>query len=327
MNPRALAEQTPDRRSQADTNGTPRVSVVMIFLNGEQFIEEAIQSVFAQTYSQWELLLVDDGSQDRSTEIARRYAATHPERVRYVEHPGHENRGMSASRNLGLRHARGEYIAFLDADDVYLPEKLERQVALLDAHPDAGMVYGATQYWYSWTGRVEDQERDRPGKLGVAPDRLFQPPTLLTRFLQDGGTVPCICGLIARRELLQQMGGSEENFRGMYEDQVLLAKLCLTAPVYVESGCWERYRQHPESACSRAESRGEVESKRLDYLRWVVRYLSEQQLEGSEVWDKARRELWRYEHPRVFRFLYTAKGFSRKVRRAVRQLLPALAPR
>src|SRR5438128_12540181 len=97
----------------------PLVSAIIIFLNAEQFIQEAIESVFAQTYDNWELLLVDDGSTDGSTAIARSYLERHPRRVRYLEHSEHANRGMSASRNIGSRYARGEYIAFLDADDVW----------------------------------------------------------------------------------------------------------------------------------------------------------------------------------------------------------------
>src|SRR6266566_8733383 len=128
----------------------------MIFLNAERFIEEAIESVFGQTYDDWELLLVDDGSKDGSTEIARRYAEEHSKRVRYFEHAGHQNRGMSASRNLGIRRSRGEFIGFLDADDVWLPHKLEQQLAILKAYPEAAMVYGPIQWWYSWTGNSDD---------------------------------------------------------------------------------------------------------------------------------------------------------------------------
>jgi len=104
------------------------ISIITIFLNAERFIREAIESVFAQTYDDWELVLVDDGSSDASTAIARRYASEYPEKVRYLDHDGHENRGMSASRNLGVRNATGHYIGFLDADDVWLPHQLEGQV-------------------------------------------------------------------------------------------------------------------------------------------------------------------------------------------------------
>src|SRR5215207_5031419 len=113
--------------SNGEMSTKPLVSVIVVFLNAEKFIEEALESVLAQTYDNWELLLVDDGSTDSSTEIALRYANRYSGRVRYVEHPWHQNRGASASRNLGIRHAKGEYIAFLDADDVWLAHKLEQQ--------------------------------------------------------------------------------------------------------------------------------------------------------------------------------------------------------
>ena len=113
-----------------------RVSIVTPFLNAARFFEESVESVLAQTYQHWELLLVDDGSFDGSAEIAERYATAHPDRIRYLAHPSRTNQGASASRNLGARHARGEYLAYLDADDVYLPAKLQEQVPLLDAHPD-----------------------------------------------------------------------------------------------------------------------------------------------------------------------------------------------
>src|SRR5215212_3401935 len=130
----------------------PLVSAIVAFSDAERFIEEAIESVFAQTYDNWELLLVDDGSTDGSTRIALGYAERYPSKVRYLEHPGHQNRGTGASRNLGIEHAKGEYVAFLDADDVWLEHKLGQQVAVLNSHPEAGMLYGATHYWYTWTG-------------------------------------------------------------------------------------------------------------------------------------------------------------------------------
>src|SRR4051794_9610371 len=115
-------------------NRRPQVSAIIIFLNAERFIAEAIESVFAQTYDDWELLLVDDGSTDAGTTIARQCAERYPGRVRYLEHEGHRNRDMPATRNLGIRNAHGPYIAFLDADDVWLPHKLEQQVAILESH-------------------------------------------------------------------------------------------------------------------------------------------------------------------------------------------------
>ena len=77
----------------------PRVSVVLPFLNAKQFLEQAVHSVLHQTYPDWELLMVDDGSRDGSTEIARSYAMNMPEQVRYFEHKNHANRGVAASRH------------------------------------------------------------------------------------------------------------------------------------------------------------------------------------------------------------------------------------
>ena len=135
--------------------------------------------MIAQTYPHWELLLVDDGSTDGSSALARGWAEREPHRVRYLEHPGHRNHGMSASRNLGLQHAQGEYLALLDADDVWLPGKLARQVAILEAHPGVGLLFGAPLYWFGWTGQAEDRARDYVIDLKLPADRVYDPPVLL----------------------------------------------------------------------------------------------------------------------------------------------------
>src|ERR671932_218944 len=120
-----------------EMSSKPSVSVITIFLDAEKFIREAVESVLGQTYKDWELLLVDDGSTDGSTQIALEYTEQYPGKIRYLEHPGHQNRGMSASRNLGLSHSEGRYVAFLDADDVWVAHKLEQQVTILGSQPEA----------------------------------------------------------------------------------------------------------------------------------------------------------------------------------------------
>ena len=102
----------------------PLVSAVTIVRDCERFLAEAIDSVLRQTYRNLELVVVDDGSTDRSAEIADRVARATPERVRLVRHADCGSRGMSAARTLGVQAARGGLIAFLDADDVWLPEKI-----------------------------------------------------------------------------------------------------------------------------------------------------------------------------------------------------------
>jgi teichuronic acid biosynthesis glycosyltransferase TuaG len=110
----------------------------------------AIASVRAQTIADWELLVVDDGSTDGSAAIVARHAADDPARLRALAHPGRGNRGMAAARNLGMAAARGRAIAFLDADDVWRPERLARHLAALEAHPAVDAA-GST-VWHSGPG-------------------------------------------------------------------------------------------------------------------------------------------------------------------------------
>ena len=117
-----------------------RVSVLMSFLNGAEFLAEALASVHAQTWTDSELLLVDDGSTDNSVAIARGATASYAHQVQLLAHPGHANCGLSASRNLALRHACGEYVALFDANDVWLPTALTRMMALLEATSEAAFV-------------------------------------------------------------------------------------------------------------------------------------------------------------------------------------------
>jgi glycosyltransferase involved in cell wall biosynthesis len=231
--------------------------------------------------------LVDDGSTDGSTQIALRYAEQYPEKVRYLEHPGHQNRGISTSRNLGVSEAKGEYIAFLDADDVWLPHKLEQQVALLRAYPEATVLYGNTQRWYSWTGKPEDSQRDFLQKLVVRSNTLVEPPALLTLSYPLGkGTAPSLSNLMLRRGVVERAGGFEERFRGGYEDQAFMVKTYLKEPVFVasESDYWDKYRLHPDSCIAAMERTGQHRSVRLFFLDWLAKYLSEQGVEDTDVW-------------------------------------------
>ncbi len=273
------------------------VSVITIFLNADAFLQEAIESVLAQTYEHWELLLVDDGSNDGSSGIARRFAERLPGKVKYLEHEAHANRGMSASRNLGIRHARGEYVAFLDGDDVWLPRKLREQVTIMQAQPTAAMVYGRTLIWHSWTGKPEDQRRDRFYTLGVQPDRLIEPPRLLIQLIENLAQTPTTCNVMIRRRVFEQIGEFEESFRSVHEDQAFYTKVHLKEPSFVANAWWAKYRQHPDSSSAVAKQKGLRTAARLKYLDWVEQYLAEQGVEDREVWDTLKAEFRRYRHP------------------------------
>jgi glycosyltransferase involved in cell wall biosynthesis len=286
-----------DFRAKAPMKSDPTVSVIMPFHNTPPaFLREAIDSILQQTYSNWQLLLVDDGSAGECVTVARDYAARYPGQVCYLEHDGRHNQGMSASRNLGIAHATGQYLAFLDADDVWLPHTIIELVATIEGQPTAAMVYGNTEYWYSWTGREADRRRDRQPELGVEPDTLVKPPALVPRFLTGSAAVPCPCSLMIRRHVVETLGGFEAAFRNLYEDQVFYVKVCLHAPVYVAARTWGRYRQHAGMSTSAALNSDEAIRARLIFLRWVESYLREHGIQAAEVWHHLRQQLWLYGH-------------------------------
>src|SRR5690349_10860248 len=119
----------------------------MPIFNAETYIGEAIASVRHQTLLEWELLLIDDGSTDRSEAIGQAAADT-DDRIRLIIRDAKANHGAAAARNAGIAAARGEFIAFLDADDLFDPEKLAQEVTLMRANPAAMMLYGPTRWWH-----------------------------------------------------------------------------------------------------------------------------------------------------------------------------------
>lgn len=258
------------------TQGTDAlVSVVTIFRNAEAYLEEAIGSVLSQTHPV-ELLLCDDGSSDDSTGIAKRWAAAEPSRVRYLAHPAHAHRGMSATRNLGIRAATGQFVAFLDADDVWEPVHLAHEVDLALRYPEAGLVCGQALLWHSW-------KRDGTPDVWSPPPwpdgTLVRAPRMLTATLRRGAYRTPTCSLLVRRDLLAAVMGAEEEFTSMFEDQALLAKLHTASPSVVSGAPTARYRQHAASTTARAARAGRYEAGEPNpsmerYLRWLEAYLA-----------------------------------------------------
>jgi glycosyltransferase involved in cell wall biosynthesis len=275
----------------------PLVSVIVPFLDAEGFLRETIESVFSQTYKEWELLLVDDGSADSSTEIALEYERENPGKVRYLEHGKHSNLGLPSSRNLGLRNSGGKYIALLDADDVWFPNKLEEQVKILESEPGAAMVYGVSEYWYSWLGDTHARRSDYKTELGVKPNSIVNPPQLLTLALKSEAPTPCPSDILVRRSVLEDVGGFEEKFSGiyqLYEDQAFLSKICVRYPVYVSDLCWDRYRQHPGSLVSEITKSGKKYRAGLFFLEWLEQYLLTRGFEDARLREALHNKKARY---------------------------------
>ena len=170
----------------------PVVSVIIPVYNGEKTIQETIEAVLNQTLSDFELLIINDGSQDATVEIVERFQDT---RLKIFSYP---NAGLAASRNRGIALAVSNYIAFLDADDLWTPDKLEAQFKALQANPHAAVAY-------SWTDCIDESGQfSRQGSHITVSGNVYA-NLLLVNFLENGSN-PLI-----RREVLTEVGGFDES--------------------------------------------------------------------------------------------------------------------
>lgn len=177
----------------------PTVSVIIPTYNRASLLGEAIASVLAQTFSDFEVIIVDDGSTDNTERIICEFIDS---RILYVKQ---DNNGRSYARNVALARARGRYIAFLDSDDLYLPEKLALQVSYLDSHPHVGMLY-TSAYCIDSSGNAlnENYVASVSGRI-YRSIAFFRPVTI---------TLPTV---MAKRELFEEVGGFDEKMH-RFED-------------------------------------------------------------------------------------------------------------
>ncbi|MFM7427887.1 MAG: glycosyltransferase family 2 protein, partial [Elainella sp.] len=206
----------------------PRVSVVIPAYNCADYLPAAIESVLAQTYRDFEIIVVDDGSTDATPEVLHRYG-------NQLVAISQANQGVALARNHGIQIAQGEWVAFLDADDLFLPDKLAAQMALAEANPALGLIHSGWQ-------RVDSQ-----GRFLMDVEPWQQVPDLtLESWLRWKPVLPS--AMLFRRDWLERSGGFDPRFPPA-EDTELVLRLALM-------GCeaaWLRqitvkYRQHESSA-------------------------------------------------------------------------------
>jgi len=303
-----MLRQDESLKMEKEISSTPLVSIIIIFLNAERFIEEAIESVFAQTYNNWELLLVDDGSTDKSSNIARTYAYKFKERIRYLEHEGHANLGMSISRNLGIKFSKGKYIAILDSDDVWLPQKLEHQVGIMESNQQVAMVYGPVLFWFSWTGNKEDAELDFVTDFPTEPGELIEPPQLFSVYYPLGEThPPCLSNVMARNDSILSIGGFDESFGiipiGLCDDLPFFSKMHLKKTIFISDQCLTKYRQHPLSAVSSVKNNQKYKHAEFFFLKWLEKFMIKQKIEDLDTWKALEKALLPHQHPIIYHFL------------------------
>lgn len=213
------------------------VSIILPAFNRERFLDEAIQSVFSQTYPHWELIVVDDGSTDSTAAIARRYADENPGAVRLISK---RNGGVVSARNAGIQASRGEFVAFIDSDDRWDSSKLALQVDSLSAYPPASFVYTGHHIVDS-TGTLQRT---------VLPDPRFQGHIEKLLWLEHNEILGPT--MIVRRDALFSVGLFDERLRGA-ENLDLRIKLARRGPVHYVNAPLYFYRKHDESLTAQVD--------------------------------------------------------------------------
>jgi glycosyltransferase involved in cell wall biosynthesis len=211
----------------------PRVSIVIPTYNRGRFLGEAVASALAQTYRDHEIIVVDDGSTDNTREIASGF----PPEVRYFRQ---ENQGVSAARNRGIELARGEYVCFLDSDDMLLPEALEKNVSLMDKYPDAGFSYGQALK-IDERGRLFPVQKTSPAGKAYLREGKEQIAHLLFRC--DVRTLTAL----VRRRCLYEVGLFDTKLR-LHEDLDLWLRLSSKFNVGYVGEPLGKVRVHPQNS-------------------------------------------------------------------------------
>lgn len=223
---------------------SPLVSIDLCCYNGEAFLEQAIESICAQTYKNWELVVVNDGSTDSSEDIVSRYQST---RLPIIYHR-QANTGLGRARNKAIELSRGEFVAFIDQDDVWMPDKLEKQVALFAGRAELGLVFSDAVAVFP-SGREQRHGR----QVHLYRGRVLR-ELVLSNF------IPC-SSVIIRRTVLEEVGGVNPSF-GQVEEYDLFIRVAERYDLDYVNESLMKFNVHPGNA-SRDATRMQEETIQL----------------------------------------------------------------
>jgi glycosyltransferase involved in cell wall biosynthesis len=274
----------------------PLVTAAIPTYNRARFLPGALESVFAQTFTDYEVVVVDDGSTDDTSEVVAPYL----DRIRYLRQ---ENAGRSAARNACIRAAAGRYVSFLDSDDRWLPGKLERHVPLLEARPSVGMVHGHVDV-------IDDDDRPLPAATDFH-HRLWS-AAHRAGASYAGYALECRCFSTAttfRAEVFDRVGLYDESLA--LDDYELYLRVALDYEIVFLEESVAEYRYHGENMDSRQLTLGQIQGAEK-HLR-----LLEERGDVAER-DRARRNL----HAMLARSYNVLGDQSAARRHALRALRP-----
>ena len=256
----------------------PLVSVIIPVYNSGRYLEKAVHSVLGQTCKDFELFIVDDGSSDDSLKIARRLATCDPSRITVLQHPDRGNHGVAETRNLALASARGKYIAFLDADDRWYSNKLEVQLAFMDAHPEVGLTFTKAHI-----------ERDHEGKNFIpgAEELGSTPPLDHKTALMEIIAVSLnyvFSTVMVRAEPLRAVGGFPEKLPFQSEDRLMVAKISADHGIAMVPETLCSYLAHGANYSVGAVKGGIVPAIFFDMRVRIVKWLHDEN--GKRHWAR-----------------------------------------
>ena len=246
----------------------PLVSIITPAFNSAKFIGQTIESVLAQTYINWEMLIVDDGSSDNTSEIVNIYGKK-DDRIRLYSHPNNKNKGVSATRNLAIDNCRGSFLALLDSDDLWVPYKLELQIEQFRTNKSIGLSYSKAicidenNYFLTDTNKFNFPSALYSGIPGLRDSTYTNVESMLKETLY----FPCSTVMISREVLGETR--FYEDLIYQIEDHFLFTIITQIRPIFYYDAPLVMYRVHPDSYSSKTNWR----KSHTEYLQKIGEFL------------------------------------------------------
>lgn len=307
LDPTMITEHSTSQDHRAPEAPAPTVTVVIPVYRSERFILETLRSALAQTLADLEIVIVDDGSPDHSIDLCR---TIRDDRIRYVHQ---DNAGLAAARNAGIRHAAGRFIAFLDSDDRWAADKLQRHVHHLEARPDLGLSY-------SFSALIDERGRS----LGTY-QTLGRPETTAARCFECN-PIGNGSNAVIRREVFEELGAKFDEELRQAEDFELWVRIATCTGWRI--GCIPRplteYRIHSGGLSADVDRQRLFHMKAIDKIERYAPDLVARHRRAAEAnlnWYLARHLLSSYRRRNTARTILSAFRLSPRVTRAHNLLL------
>lgn len=294
---------------------SPRVSVIMPVYNGEKYLKKAIEGILSQTFKDFELIIINDGSNDKTLEIIKSYADS---RIRLISQ---ENKGIIYSLNRGIAESRGKYIARMDADDISLPERLEKQREFLENNPEYGII-GSTYFIMNQDGAI----------TGVQPVLLYDEDLkneIIFQTVFGHGTV------MMRKNIINWLGGYSDSKNSLHvEDYELWIRIAQKTKIANLPDILYIWRVNPEGISRSKEATQRINAKNIKNSQ--LRKLSDLHIfETKRLFKYKNEEVWydskKYTIRRRDRlsFLYFRIGYfsfkQRRILQGIKAIILSLA--